>query len=101
MTVEKIKPKGTLTATPAVKARNGFHPTEVKSLKRVVSPIQRKVKIKDQLLRTVIGLSTLSVIEAAVFASDDAMITVVRIEATKKPMTNFGNRYQISPAWGF
>jgi hypothetical protein len=52
-------------STPVVNAAKGFHPTEVSSLKRVVKPIDKKVKINAQVLSPLTGFI---IEESTVFA---------------------------------
>src|SRR5215472_15987609 len=91
----------TLAATPMLKDQNAFQPTMCKSRKRVVKPIERKQKMKVQVRRDTSGVITLG--RTALVKSGALKLEVnalIRIEARKNPMTNLGNRHQISRASG-
>src|SRR5689334_19321018 len=83
------------------KDQNAFQPTMCKSRNRVVRPILRKQKMKVQVRSDTRGAMTFGrtalVKSAALKLEVNALI---RIEAAKKPMTNFGKRHQISRASG-
>src|SRR3974377_1105531 len=84
-----------------VKAQNAFQPTICKSRNRVVRPIERKQKMNVQVRSETSGAMTLgrtAVLKSGVLKP--LVNALIRIEAAKKPMTNLGNRHQISRASG-
>ena len=61
---ESTKPSATFTATPEVKAQNGFHPVTASSRNRVVRPMLRKQKMNAQVRKLLIGTTRSGAIEA-------------------------------------
>src|ERR1700739_1986732 len=84
-----------------VKDQNAFQPTICKSQNRVVRPILRKQKMNVQVRNDTSGASTLGRTTLVKSAGAKPLVNaLIRIEAAKKPMTNFGKRHQISRASG-
>src|SRR5262249_6466839 len=84
-----------------LKVQNAFQPTMCKSRNRVVKPIERKQKMNVQVRNDTSGammFGRTTVLKSAVLKP--LVNALIRIEAAKKPMTNFGNRHQISRASG-
>src|SRR5262249_62391048 len=84
-----------------LKDQNAFQPTICRSRNRVVSPIERKQKMKVQVRSDTSGAMTLgrtALLKSAVLKMLGKAL--IRIEAAKKPMTNLGKRHQISRASG-
>src|SRR5215468_251316 len=84
-----------------LKDQNAFQPTICRSRNRVVSPIERKQKMKVQVRSDTSGAMTLgrtALLKSAVLKL--LVKALIRIEAAKKPMTNLGKRHQISRASG-
>src|SRR3974377_112088 len=84
-----------------VKVQNAFQPTMCKSRNRVVRPIERKQKMNVQVRNETSGAMTLGRTTALKSEVLKPLVNaLIRIEAAKKPMTNLGNRHQISRASG-
>lgn len=91
----------TLMIAPIPNAAAGFHPTAVKSLKRVVKPIDKKVNVNAHVRIVLMGAVTsvlmISCVPEETFASNN----VSRIDEIKNPRTNLGNLETICPAFAF
>ena len=88
----------TLTTTPQVKAARRASAGSGEGLKRVVRPMQRKHRMNAQPRRPLDRAENLLVHGGRDVGATDSVTTVMRMEAMKKPKTNFGKRSQMTPA---
>src|SRR6516162_8665546 len=89
----------TLTTTPALNAKNGLLPVGANSRSRVVKPMLRKEKVNAQVRSAVIGATRAGLIillKSPYETPRTAHVTMM--DATRKPITNFGKRHRIWPA---